>query len=198
MTGLPRIAILLSGRGSNMEAIVRQVQVGILAGVCDVAVVVSNDPEARGLTVAAGLGVPTLVVPSRGRPRAAFGDALLAGLAPYSPDLIVLAGFMLVLPPGVVRAYEQRIVNIHPADTACHRGLHGYDWAWEQRLDETRITVHWVDEGLDTGHVIAQAPVDLSGARNLEDVERRGLAVEHRFYSEVLRSLLLPPAGKGV
>lgn len=189
VTPLPRLAILLSGRGSNMEAIVREVQGGILQGVCEVAVVVSNEPEAAGLGVADALGVPTIVVPSRGRPRSAFGEALLEALDPFSPDLLVLAGFMLVLPPGVVRAYAHRIVNIHPADTRLHRGLHGYAWAWENQLPETRITVHWVDEGLDTGPVIAQAPVDLRQARDLAEVERRGLAVEHRFYSEVLRGL---------
>ena len=194
MSRLPRIAVLLSGRGSNMEAIVRHVQGGTLRGVCEVAVVVSNVPDAPGLAIAERLGVPTVVVPSRGRPRAEFGEALLEALAPFAPDLVVLAGFMLILPPGVVRACERRIVNIHPADTALHKGLHGYAWAWEQRLEETRITVHWVDEGLDTGPVIAQAPVDLRGCRDLDEVERRGLAVEHRFYSEVLRTLL---AGDG-
>ncbi len=194
MTRLPRIVILISGRGSNMEAIVRQVQGGVLRGVCDVAAVVSNDPAAGGLDIAVSLGIPTRVIPSRGRPRAAFGEALLDELAALAPDLVVLAGFMLVLPPEVVRAWAHRIVNIHPADTARHRGLHGYAWAWSQRLDETRITVHWVDEGLDTGAVIAQAPVDLRGAGDLDEVERRGLAVEHRFYSEVLRDLL---AGSG-
>ena len=190
MSRLPRLAILLSGRGSNMEAVVREVRGGVLRGVCEVAVVVSNVPDARGLAIAEGLGIPTRVVPSRGRPRVEFGRALLEALAPIAPDLLVLAGFMLVLPPDVVRAYERRIVNIHPADTALHKGLHGYEWAWERGLPATKITVHWVDEGLDTGPVIAQTPVDLSGCRDLEEVERRGLAVEHRFYSEVLRRIL--------
>ena len=101
---------------------------------------------------------------------------------------------MRILSPQVVRRYAGRVVNIHPADTAQHQGLHGYRWAWDKRLPSTAVTVHLVDEGLDTGPVLAKKTVDLRGARNLEEVEARGLAVEHRFYSQVLRELFLKRA----
>ena len=85
---------------------------------------------------------------------------------------------------------ERWTAIVHPADTARHQGLHGYEWAFDQRLPATRITVHLVDEGLDTGRVLAQREVDLRGAETLAEVERRGLAVEHQLYPEALKTFL--------
>jgi phosphoribosylglycinamide formyltransferase-1 len=165
-----------------------------------VAVVVSNQPGAAGLAIARDLGVPTACVESRGKSRERFDAELLDVLEPYRVEYVVLAGFMRVLSAVFVRRFQDRIINIHPADTALHRGLGGYEWARARGLEQTAITVHLVDEGLDTGPVIARCPVDLRGAGSLAEVERRGLAVEHRFYSEVLRkildgSLVLPATG---
>jgi len=189
-----RLAILLSGRGSNMEAVVESCDDGVLSGLAEVVMVVANKPSARGLEVAADLGVPTAVVRTKGRSRAAFEREVIGLLDPLGVDLVVLAGFMRLLSPVFVGHYRGRIVNIHPADTAAYKGLHGYEWAWESGRTETRITVHRVDEGMDTGPVIAQAVVDLRGAGTLEEVERRGLVVEHRFYAEVLAQLCAGPA----
>jgi phosphoribosylglycinamide formyltransferase-1 len=111
-------------------------------------------------------------------------------LQKQKPDLIVLAGYMKVLPQEIVQAFPQRIVNIHPADTKQHQGLHGYRWAWERKLPTTKITVHFVDAGLDTGKIIAQREVDLRACRSLQDVEKVGLQEEHQFYSECLAQLL--------
>ncbi len=190
-----RVAILLSGRGSNMVALLDQVQGGILADLCELVLVFSNNPDAPGLAKARARGVPVASERSRGTRRSVFDKAMLEILERSKPDWIVLAGYMRILTPQVIRRYPGRIVNIHPADTRQHQGLHGYEWAWEQRLDQTRITVHVVDEGLDTGPILAQREVDLRGAESLDEVERRGLAVEHGFYAEVLRELLggLPP-----
>jgi phosphoribosylglycinamide formyltransferase-1 len=98
---------------------------------------------------------------------------------------------MRVLSPSFVQAYQGRIINVHPADTQLHQGLHAYEWAFEQQLAQTKITVHDVDEGMDTGGVIGQAEVDLRGVQSLEEVEKRGLSVEHKFYSQVIRELIL-------
>jgi phosphoribosylglycinamide formyltransferase-1 len=181
-----RIAILISGRGSNMEAILRNVQDGFLAECCTVSLVVSNCSEAEGLEKAASYGVPTACVPSKGRSRETFERALLDVLAPHHIDYVVLAGFMRILSPVFVQAYRGRIVNIHPADTTAYQGARGYEWAFENGLEHTKVTVHIVDEGIDTGPVIACAPVDLRGASSLATVKERGLAVEHRLYSEAL------------
>jgi len=184
-----RLAILLSGRGSNMLALAEAVRAGVLQGQAEIVVVFSNDPAAAGLDSAAALGLPTASLNSKGRKREEFDREVVAILQAYQPDYVVLAGYMRVLSPTFVRAFAGRIVNIHPADTHQHQGLHAYEWAFDNRLPETKITVHLVDEGLDTGPILAQRVVNLVGADTLAEVQRRGLAVEHVLYAETLREL---------
>ncbi len=184
-----RVAIFISGRGSNMEAILRNARDGDLGKVCEVVLVFSNDPAAPGLEIARGYGVPTAALSSRGRDRREFDAEVVSLLEPYHLDYLVLAGYMRLLSPVLIERYAGRIVNIHPADSRLYQGIHGYQWAFEQGLEKTLITVHLVDEGMDTGPILAQAEVDLRGAGSLEEIERRGLAVEHRFYSAVLAGL---------
>lgn len=186
-----RLAILLSGRGSNMLALVRATQTGVLRELAEVAVVFSNQPAAPGLDAAGALGCATAALPSQGRKRTGFDAEAAALLQQYRPDFIVLAGYMRILSPAFIQPFAGRIVNIHPADTHQHQGLHAYEWAFENHLPETKITVHLVDEGLDTGPIIAQQSVDLTGADTLAEVERRGLAVEHELYAKALASLIM-------
>jgi phosphoribosylglycinamide formyltransferase-1 len=188
--GLARLAILLSGRGSNMLALVRAVQSGVLRGLAEVAVVFSNKPDAPGLAAAAALGCPTAALPSKGRQREAFDLEAAALLQQYRPDFILLAGYMRILSPAFIQPFAGRILNIHPADTHQHQGLHAYEWAFDNHLPETKITVHLVDEGLDTGPILAQQTVDLRGADTLDEVERRGLAVEHELYASALAGVI--------
>lgn len=185
-----RLAILISGRGSNMSAILRESREGILKGLCEVAVVVSNKCSAAGLETARSAGIPAICTPSKGKKRRAFEERLIETLEPYKPDYIILAGFMRILTPFFIHCYRNRILNIHPADTAQFQGIGGYEWAFDMGLKETKITVHLIDDGVDTGPVVAQKTVDLSGADTLEDVEKRGLAIERIFYSEVIRDIL--------
>ncbi len=186
-----RIAILISGRGSNMQAIIREAQEGILRDCCEPVIVVSNREDAPGLARARSMGVRAVALPSRGLGRSAYDRALIRLLEPYEIDYLVLAGFMRIVGPDLIARYPNRIVNIHPADPALFRGIGAYEWAWETRREWTTITVHLVDEGVDTGPILAQERVCLRGATSLEDVERRGLAVEHALYSRVLRALFL-------
>lgn len=187
---IPRLAILISGRGSNMVALAQAARSGALAGRCAIAAVVASRTGAPGLALARELGLETLALDARGMARDAYDDALLAALEKHRVDVVVLAGYMRILSPRVVARYRGRIVNIHPADTAAHQGLGGYTWAFAQKLPSTKITVHLVDEGLDTGAVLAQREVDLRGAATLAEVERRGLAVEHQLYPEALKTFL--------
>jgi len=189
-----RLAILLSGRGSNMLALAEAVRAGVLQGQAEIAVVFSNDPAAPGLDSAAALGLPTASLSSKGRKREEFDREVVAILQAYQPDYVVLAGYMRVLSPTFVRAFAGRIVNIHPADTHQHQGLHAYEWAFDNRLTETKITVHLVDEGLDTGPILAQQVVNLEGANTLAEVQRRGLAIEHTLYAETLAALITKAA----
>lgn len=186
-----RLAILLSGRGSNMLALVRATQTGILQDLAEVVVVFSNKPDALGLDAAAALGCHTAALPSQGRKRVEFDAEAARLIASYAPDFVVLAGYMRILSPAFIQPFAGRILNIHPADTHQHQGLHAYEWAFDSQLPETKITVHLVDEGLDTGPILAQQTVDLRGADTLEEVERRGLAVEHTLYANALAGLIM-------
>ena len=173
-----------------MEAIVHAANEGILRGRCTICGVIANRPDADGLTRARALGVETRVVPSKGLNTPTYGRRLLAALSDWSPDYVVLAGFMRVISADLVAAYPGRIVNIHPADTTSYQGPDGYGWAAKRRLTETLVTVHLVDEGIDTGPILRQARVRLKGAETKVEIARRGLAVEHVVYSACLAELL--------
>jgi phosphoribosylglycinamide formyltransferase-1 len=183
------IAIFISGRGSNMKAIVESCENGILKGIAKPVLIFSNKASAAGLEYAKTKNIKTEVIPSKGKKRLEFDQEVIKMLTNYDIDCIVLAGYMRILSPDFTQTYPKRIINIHPADTNKHQGLDGYSWAFKEQLKQTKVTVHYVDEGLDTGQIIGQAEVDLKGAQTLEEVEKRGLAVEHRFYSEALASV---------
>jgi phosphoribosylglycinamide formyltransferase 1 len=186
----PRVAILISGRGSNMAALAQSARDGVLAGHCEIAAVISSRPGAPGLEIAREMGLQTVALDARALGKEAYENALLAALETCRADVVALAGYMRILSARVVAAYRGRILNIHPADTKLHQGLHGYDWAFENKLPATKITVHRVDEGLDTGALLAQRDVDLRGANTLAEVERRGLVAEHLLYPQVLKTFL--------
>ncbi len=186
---MTKIVILASGRGSNAEAILKSVRDGILQNTCQVLAVVTNNPEAGVLGIATEFGVRTFVLTSVGKRKATYNAQLLALLTGLEPDFVILAGYMKIIPQKIVDSFPDRIVNIHPADTAEHQGLGGYEWAFRNGLTTTRITVHLVDYGMDTGRVLGKCEVDLNGCGTLEEVERRGLTWEHRFFSEVLLGL---------
>lgn len=186
-----RAAVLFSGRGSNLAALLQATRDGPLQGLLDIVLTVSNQPQAGGIAVAQQFGVAVAVLPSKGLDRQLHDRQLLTLLAEADIDCVLLAGYMRVLTPTFVKTFAGRIVNIHPADTQLHQGLHGYQWAWEQRLQKTKITVHLVDEGLDTGTILAQAEVDLSGAQSLDQVEARGLNAEHALYARTVAGWLL-------
>ena len=181
-----KIVIFISGRGSNMEALLKSVQNGILKGVATPVLVFSNNPEAAGLNIAKSHAIKTEVIDSQGKKRTYFDREVMQLLQNYEFDFIILAGYMRILTAEFIRNFPQKIINIHPADTKLHQGLHAYEWAFANHLETTKITVHYVNEGVDTGIVIAQKSVDLRGVKSLEEVEKKGLAVEHQFYAETL------------
>jgi phosphoribosylamine---glycine ligase len=184
-----RIAILFSGAGTNMLALLESMRAGLLHGLAEPCFLLSNRSEAGGVTAARGFDVELL--PSKGVGATEYDHLLGQRLAAAAPDYILLAGFMKMLGPTVVNQFARRILNIHPADTRVHQGLGGYEWAFQQKLPETAVTVHYVDVGMDTGEVLSLSRVDLNGAATLAEVEARGLAVEHECYARTLRNLLL-------
>lgn len=181
-----KIAVFISGRGSNMKAILQNIDSGCLKDLCEVVFVFSNRKDAKGLEIAENFNIKTVVLENKGYKRKEYDRKLLKLIEPYKPDYIILAGYMRIISKVFIEEYRNRIINIHPADTMQYQGANAYKWAYENNLKQTKITVHLVDEGVDTGKIIEQAVVDLRGAKTLEEIENRGLEAEHRFYSKVL------------
>jgi phosphoribosylglycinamide formyltransferase-1 len=172
-----------------MEAIMKSVESGVLKDQAEVVMVFSNNPDAAGLETADYKGYKTANISSKGKKRESFDKEVIDLLEQLEFDYIILAGYMRILSETFVTRFPKRIINIHPADTKLHQGLHAYEWAFDNNMHETKITVHYVDVGVDKGEIISQATVDLTDAETLDEVERRGLAVEHKFYSETLNIL---------
>ena len=187
---MKKIAILISGRGSNMKAIAENVKDGILKNYCEILEVFANKKDAPGLEIAENFGLDTKVIESKRKKRKTYNSLLLEYLKKRNPDYIVLAGYMKIISSEIIKEFPDKIINIHPADTALHQGLHGYEWAFENKLESTKVTVHFVDEGLDTGKVIGHREVDISDCKTLDEVEGKGLEVEHAFYSECLKKII--------
>ena len=185
---MKKVVILISGRGSNMKAIVENVQKGILQNYCEVVEVFSNKPDAEGLGIATKMGLKTFSIASRKEKN--YNGLLFEHLKEITPDFIILAGYMKILDAKIVKYFERKIINIHPADTKLHQGLNGYKWAFRNKLSKTKITVHFVDEGLDSGEIIDQIEVDISNCQTLTEIECKGLKIEHKFYSECLKKIL--------
>jgi phosphoribosylglycinamide formyltransferase-1 len=181
-----RIVILISGRGTNMERLIQACQAGEIPA--QVVRVISDNPEARGLERARAYGVPTVVVPARAFPdRAAFEEALLTAVREADSDLICLAGFMRILSPRFVQAYRYRIMNIHPALLPSFPGLHAQRQALEYGVKVSGCTVHFVDEGVDTGPIIVQKAVPVLEDDTEETLAARILEKEHEAYPEAVR-----------
>src|SRR6516164_8077592 len=185
---MKRLAILLSGRGSNFEAIANNVASGAIEA--SIAVVISNRPEARGLDIARQRGLDTLVLPSKGMDREAYDRSLIDGLRPLQPDLICLAGFMRLLSAAFVREFPNRILNIHPSLLPAFPGLDAQHQALDHGVRISGCTAHFVDEDLDSGPILIQAPVTVRDDDTVETLSARILAEEHRIYSEAIRIVL--------
>ena len=172
-----------------MEAILKECEKGILKEIAKPVLIFSDKKDAKGLQTAKKYGIKTATLSAKGKKRQEYDTELIKLLSEYDFDYIILAGYMRILSDVFVKEYSGKIINIHPADTNLHQGLHAYEWAFKNKMQETKITVHYVNEGVDTGKIIAQKTVNLQGAKTLEEVEKRGLAVEHKFYSETLKQL---------
>ena len=183
---MTRVAILISGGGSNMVKLVEDMTGDHPARPC---LVLSNKPDAGGLARAAEMGVPTAVVDHRpfGKDRPAFEAALQEALNKAQPDLICLAGFMRVLTGGFVRQWEGRMLNIHPSLLPKYRGLHTHQRALEAGDTEHGCTVHEVTPELDDGPILGQATVPVRSGDTPDDLAARVLTQEHRLYPAVLR-----------
>ena len=185
---LNRLGILLSGRGSNFEAITDSIAAGSLDA--EIAVVISNRPEARGLETARQRGLNAVCLPSKGIDREAYDRMVIGELRRNQVDLVCLAGFMRLLSASFIREFPNRILNIHPSLLPAFPGLDAQRQALEHGVRISGCTVHFVDEDLDAGPIVVQAAVPVNDDDTVDTLSARILAEEHRIYTEAIRIVL--------
>ena len=185
---MKQLAILLSGRGSNFEAIADNVARGAIQA--SIALVISNKPEARGLQIARDRGLNAVAIPSSGMDREAYDRSLIAELRKYEVDLVCLAGYMRLLSAFFIREFPNRILNIHPSLLPAFPGLDAQHQALQYGVKVSGCTVHFVDEYLDAGPILLQAAVPVLDDDTEETLSARILKEEHRIYSEAIQIAL--------
>jgi len=184
-----KLAVLISGSGSNLQAFIDACNAGTLPA--EIAVVLSNKPEAGGLARAADAGIPTRVVDHRQfESREAFDAAMLEALAPFAPDLVILAGFMRILTPDFIAAFRGRLLNIHPSLLPKYPGLKTHQRALDAGDSEGGATVHFVTEELDGGPPVLFARVPIQADDSAETLAARVQMREHQLYPQAARWFL--------
>jgi phosphoribosylglycinamide formyltransferase-1 len=186
---MKNLGILLSGRGSNFEAIAKNVVEGRIPD-ARIAIVISNRTDTRGLETACRLGLPSLVIPSQGRERAEHDREVVTALQKHKVDLICLAGYMRLLSPWFVRQFPRRILNIHPSLLPAFPGLEAQEQAFAYGVKVSGCTVHFVDEELDHGPIILQKAISVLDDDDEHSLAARILEQEHIAYSEAISIVL--------
>ena len=189
---MKNLGILLSGRGSNFEAIASNVSAGRIPD-AQIAVVISNKPDAGGIETARRLGLTSLVIPSKGKEREDHDREVVAALKKHKVDLVCLAGYMRLLSPWFVQQFPHRILNIHPSLLPAFPGLEAQEQAYAYGVKVVGCTVHLVDEELDHGAIIVQKAVTVLDTDDEHSLSARILEQEHIAYSEAINIVL---AGK--
>ncbi len=185
---MKRLGILLSGRGSNFEAIADSVGAGRIDA--EIAVVLSNRPEARGLEIARSRGLNAVCIPSKGLDREVYDRMVVEELKKNRVDLVCLAGFMRLLSAYFIREFPLRILNIHPSLLPAFPGLDAQHQALEHGVKLSGCTVHFVDENLDSGPILIQTAVPVLDDDTADSLSARILKQEHRIYTEAIRLVL--------
>jgi len=183
-----QLGILISGRGSNFEAIANAIDAGEIDA--RIAVVISNRAEARGLEIARQRGLNAVLVPSKGLDREIYDRMVIEELDKHGVDLVCLAGFMRLLSASFIRHFPNRILNMHPSLLPAFPGLDAQHQALTHGVKVTGCTVHFVDEDLDAGPIIIQAVVPVLDQDTVETLSARVLEEEHRIYPEALRLVI--------
>jgi len=181
--------VLLSGRGSNFEALADGIEDGRLPN-AEIALVLSHREGAPGIEKARARGIATLVIPSKGLEREAYDKLVVTALQEKKIDLVCLAGYMRLLSPHFVAAFPNRILNIHPSLLPSFPGLESQRQALEHGVKFSGCTVHFVDENLDAGPIVMQACVPIENSDTPETLSERILREEHRIYTEAVRIVL--------
>jgi len=186
---MKNLGILLSGRGSNFEAIAANVSAGRISD-AQIAVVISNKSDAGGIETAHRLGLTTLVIPSKGKEREDHDREVVAALKKHKVDLVCLAGYMRLLSPWFVQQFPHRILNIHPSLLPAFPGLEAQEQAYAYGVKVAGCTVHFVDEELDHGAIIVQKAIPVHDTDDEHTLSARILEQEHIAYSEAINIVL--------
>jgi phosphoribosylglycinamide formyltransferase-1 len=186
---MKNLGILLSGRGSNFEAIARNVASGKVPN-ARIAVVISNKPDAGGIETARRLGMTAVLIPSKGRSREEHDREVAGVLQQHEVDLVCLAGYMRLLSPWFVRQFKQRVLNIHPSLLPAFPGLEAQEQAFAYGVKVSGCTVHFVDEELDHGAIVVQKAVPVLATDDEHTLAERILEQEHIAYSEAINLVL--------
>ena len=186
---MKNLGILLSGRGSNFEAIARNIAVGKISN-ARIAIVISNRADAGGIETAKRLGLETLVIASKGKDREAHDREVVSALQSHQVDLVCLAGYMRLLSPWFVRQFPQRILNIHPSLLPAFPGLEAQQQAFAYGVKVSGCTVHFVDEELDHGAIVVQKAIPVLETDDEHSLAARILEQEHIAYSEAINLVL--------
>ena len=186
MTDLLKLGVLISGNGSNLQSIVDHIEEGSLKAI--IKIVISNNPEAYGITRAKKHGIPVVVLRNGDfQNKAAFDLELIRILKNNCVDLVILAGFMRIITPALLNAFPHKIMNIHPALLPSFPGIHGQKQALDYGVKLSGCTVHFVDEGVDTGPIIIQSAVQVFDDDTEDTLAARILKEEHRIYSQAIQ-----------
>ncbi|MBM3788350.1 MAG: phosphoribosylglycinamide formyltransferase [Acidobacteria bacterium] len=188
---MTRLGVVLSGRGSNFLALADQVRAGSLTA--EIAVVISNRPEAPGLTAARERGLTAVSLPSRGLDRETYDRQLIEALRTHNADWVILAGYMRILSAAFVRAFPSRILNIHPSLLPAFPGLDAQHQAFDYGVKIAGCTVHFVDEHLDHGPIVMQAAVPVDPLDTADSLSGKILLEEHRIYGAAIQRLITTP-----
>ena len=183
------LGILLSGRGSNFLAIADAIDAGKIPN-AQIAVVISNIPDAPGLDAARVRGLNAIAIPANGRKRAEHDAEIIARLRDHAVDLVCLAGYMRLLSPGFIQAFPQRILNIHPSLLPAFPGLDAQTQAFDYGVQVAGCTVHFVDEQLDHGVIILQRSIPVLSTDDAHSLAERILEQEHLAYAEAIARVL--------
>jgi phosphoribosylglycinamide formyltransferase 1 len=186
---MKNLGVLLSGRGSNFEAIAKNIAAGGIPH-ARIAIVISNKHEAPGIEIARRLGLKTLVILSKGMQREEHDRALVAALKEHKVDLVCLAGYMRLLSPWFVQQFPRRILNIHPSLLPAFPGLEAQEQAFAYGVKVAGCTVHFVDEELDHGPIVVQRAVNVLDSDDEHSLAARILEQEHIAYSEAINMVL--------
>jgi phosphoribosylglycinamide formyltransferase-1 len=185
---IPKLGVLISGRGSNLQALIDAIAGGTLRAT--IALVISNIATAPGLERARRAGIETLVMPHSGSSRDAYDRALVRALEQHRVNLVCLAGFMRLLGPAFIAAFPDRILNIHPSLLPAFPGLDAQRQAFDHGVKVTGATVHIVNADLDAGPIVLQAPVPVLPGDTVASLAKRILEAEHRIYPQAVQLML--------